>query len=180
MHITIATPLFPPDQDETARYTKTLAASLGKEDTISVLLYGSLPESVTNTALITISKNTPLPIRMFSFAWKLIFSLKKTDMLYVINGPSVEFPVLLASYIRNIPIILIIADMHAHTTTIHNSFTHQVHRALVRRSVATVSAQHSMLVRPVLHPLENYPTTAMEAYERSWKNHLMEIKNKSI
>ena len=177
MRLTLVTPLFPPDVYTVATYHKDLAARLQDQHTVSVLLYGHLPEHVAGVSFITIDKRTSTIVRLTNMLVSLFSHRNNTDYYLVTNGPSTELPALFLSFITRTPIILLASDTINPTgtkgkiyTTLHNLL------CLRARAVIVVSGNIATLTRPEIHPLITIPQNAVEQYEAAWTKHLRELK----
>ncbi|MBX2866349.1 hypothetical protein KTR10_00080 [Candidatus Kaiserbacteria bacterium] len=164
MRILIVTPLYPPDTAETAQYVKELAKRLSDQHKVTVVLYGHLPEELSNVETCCVDKRKPIVMRLFSFFKTLLRELRKHDMLYIINGRSVEVPVFFATKLRRIPHVFLPFD----TTAPLTSFG----RTLQQTSSKDISYANLSLIRPEVLPFEEYPAEAFKRYEEDWKKHL--------
>src|SRR3989344_1419984 len=104
MRILIATPLFPPDIEPSARYIKELAARLKARHQVTILAFTRLPEAIPGVTILSVDKKKPRLVRIFTFFIKALVALQTNDIVYVQNGPSVELPIRLAMLIRSRPV----------------------------------------------------------------------------
>ena len=175
MKIVIVTPLYPPDIAAPAPYAKELAKRLSDEHAVTVVAYAEHPELLRNVTVITVSKRTPLPLRMWAFFLALNTALKTADVVLVENGTSVELPVFLASFGKHTPFIA-----HAGDTMALRSATRNPVRGIIASLFRTRSRAHLTnvpLPRPEILPFAPYPHEALSAYEESWQKHLSLLNN---
>ena len=196
MRILLVTPLYPPDIAEPAPYVKELAKRLKGDHEITVLAYNHIPESVNGVRIVSIEKSSILPIRLFRFFYLLLKEVNDTDSVYVQNGPSVELPLLLASFFFRVPTYFRLGD----ETALRNTTTHPLFRQLLTLVLNRVngvithgktspllpeilthikgSIVHDMerpLTRPEILPLHAYPKEAFAEYEASWNMHVTKL-----
>jgi len=170
MKIVLVTPLYPPEVAAAAPYTKELAKRMSPTHTVSVVTYSHLPEQLPDVLVHTVKKNQPLPFRLISFFFALIPALRNADICYAQNGPSVEFPLFLASFVTRTPIFIHIGDPAAHVYAKNHFFRNIVERLLFSRAKKVLT--DTPLPRPEILPLEEMPEQELVAYERSWTEHL--------
>ena len=175
MRIVIATPLYPPDVDAVALYVKELARRFATMHEVTVLCSTRLPEQIENVRIITTDKRRALPFRLFASTRALARAARDADVLYTMNGASVELPMLLVSFISRTPIFFGIADADAHERTTHHPFTRLLERAIRARSRATIT--DFPLQRPEILPLEPEPTEVLAAYDDSWRTHMTRLSS---
>lgn len=175
MKIVVATPLYPPDIAAPAPYVKELAGRLGGRHAITVVAYTRLPEQVPGVRIISVSKEQPLVLRLLDYTIALARAMRGTDIVYAMNGASVELPIILVSLGMRKPLIIGTADTAAHV---------RAQKSLVLRLLEQLASWRARTVltalpkpRPEIMPLEPYPTEAFAAYERSWVEHLAELEN---
>lgn len=196
MKILIATPLYPPDIAEPAPYVKELATRLKNEHEVTILAYNHIPEEIPGVRIVVIEKNRPLVIRLFHYIYSLYKEAKVSGCVYVQNGPSTEFPLVLVSPFVHVPFILRLGDETSLAHATHEKF----HAMLLRlatylsRNVIThreSSAYNSLVAsdavqkhiqdiarpytRPEILPFKEFPTETMNAYEASWEMHVREL-----
>lgn len=174
MKVVIVTPLYPPEVAEPAPYAKELARRLSQGDSVSVVAYTHLPEQTPGVTVEAVDKRRPLPARLYAFTRALLKAMDRADVVYAINGSSVELPVLVASYVRRTPLIFCIADHAAHERARYAGLSRTLeHLAFVRaRTIVT----ELPLKRPEILPLDPEPTEALAAYETSWATHLTSLR----
>lgn len=174
MRIAIATPLYPPDIAEPAPYVKELATRLSKKHEVTIVTYGGYPEEVPGVRIVTVSKQRPLPIRLALYTLALLKVATKSDVIYALNGPSVELPASIASFMTRATLLAFLGDTSAHTRAQNRSVLRHLEHVFLRRARATVS--HAPLPRPEILPFSPYPTSEMEAFNRSWGAHLAALE----
>ena len=175
MRIVLATPLYPPDVDAVALYVKELAGRLAALHSVTVVCFTRLPEEVAGVRIIAVDKRQTLPFRLFSYARALARAAKSADVIYAINGASVELPLLLVSLLRHVPIIFCIADVSAHQHAERSLFFKMLERAVRVRSRSVVT--DLPLARPEILPLEQEPKAAFAEYEDSWGTHMSRLSS---
>lgn len=106
MKILIATPIYPPEIGGPATYTKELCERLHDRHLITVLAYTDNQESPSGVRLLTVSKKTPLFIRLLRYFIVLLKEAPRHDVIYVQNAVASGFPVAMASFITGTPFIL--------------------------------------------------------------------------
>lgn len=174
MRIAIATPLYPPDIAEPAPYVKELAARLAKHHTITVVTYGRFPEEVPGVRIVDVSKQRPLPIRLPLYAFALFRESLRSDIIYAINGASVELPTGIVALLSRKPLFAHMGDRPAHARAQNDRLLGSIERFFLARVNAVVS--DTPLPRPEVLPFEPYPAREQEAYEASWKNHVERLE----
>lgn len=111
MHLTIVTPLYPPDLGRLSRYVRELAIRLNAEHTVTVVTYGTIPEETAGVLIRTVSKNLPILLRISAFTFRLWLESRRSDALYVCDGASVGWPAIVAAWFWRIPVVrLVMAD----------------------------------------------------------------------
>lgn len=187
MRLLLVSPLYPPDIAPLAVYVKECAKRLPDSFEVTVLAYSHIPETVTGVRIISVEKNTPLPIRLLAFTRALWSAIRTADIVYVQNGASVELPILLVSLCTHKPIIVHVYDpvalaytqkrisqrillssvlwratsiLHDVTVTVPVSYPHKT---------TTIAAP---VPRPEILPFAEHPTDAIAQYNQSWDNHL--------
>ncbi len=193
MRILLVTPLYPPDIAGPSAYVKELAVRLGGIHEIRILTYGHIPETVPGVSIRAVEKSLPLPIRLFNFFVALIQETLRTDYIYIQNGPSVELPMILISYLSRKPFFLRLGDSvsvshslntpilkkiltttlaRAHGVIVHNA---EDRRFLKSQRVDSLYEIERPDVRPEILPLETFPTEKIRLYDVSWNNHITKL-----
>lgn len=173
MRIVLATPLYPPEIAPPAPYIQELAKRLAKLHEVTIVAYAHLPEAVPSVRVIAVDKRRPLPLRLISYLRALAQATRQADVLYTVNGASVELPAIIVVALTRTPLVFCIADPAAHARTRSN--------LLLRIIEQSISARAKLVItdvpypRPEILPLEPFPVEEMAAYEASWDAHLSTI-----
>lgn len=167
MRIVIATPLYPPDVADPAPYVKELAMRLSERHDVTVVTYGRIPEAIEGVTILTTDKRLPTLLRLASFTQNLLKALRGSDALYLQSGISAEIPTVIARAIKPVPIWVRI------TTPAKGTLRGAV-RSLMMRESREIRAGDA-LVRPEVHPFEEFPSEAFATYEAEWKKHLSDL-----
>lgn len=171
MRYLIVTPLFPPDTAPAAAYSKEFAHRLRAGDAeVTVLLYGHLPETVSDATLIPIDKRRSAPLRLAAFTRKLVALLRTSDHCFAVNGPSTELPLLIASHLSRTPFTLILCDTPA--TARWYRF---IHHRLRARAASVIETDARSLLRPEIMPLQPRPETALAHFDDAWQRHCRDL-----
>lgn len=175
MKILILTPLFPPDTGDPSSYVKELARRLSSDHSVTVLLYGHLPEAVPGATLHAVDKRAPLPLRLIAFTVALLNELRGADRILVNNGPSTELPFLLVSPFIRAKTILLESDQLA-TTAATKGIYKLVHSYLKTHVTSLVSfSDHEAYQQTEWLPYQE--TNVARENERTlwWENHIKTI-----
>lgn len=168
MKITFITPLFPPDVSASAAYAKLLLTKLATNHSVTGIIYGHLPETVTGARLITIDKrHMPLVrlIRVFVTLWRE----RQADVIIVANGPATELPTLLLLPLLRKRLVFVIFDEQAATKNIMARLRVASIRFFAKR---TITPDLPSLLPLEIHPFKTIePATAL-AHEAAWQKHL--------
>lgn len=170
MKIVIATPLYPPDIEPVAVYTKELARRLSKNHEVTVVAYSHIPEQIPGVAIISIEKNLPLVVRLVKFTRALLRLSGRTDIYFIENGSSVELPVLFLRIATGAKIIMHLGDEAAHKWSKTKKVRGYI-EYLSFKAAKKVLAE-SPLEKPEILPFEPFPTMTLKTYEESWTQHL--------
>jgi len=173
MKIAIATPLYPPDTAPAALYAKELARRLRSEHEISVLAYSYIPEEVAGVRTIPVPKRAPLPARVMTFIRTLGQEVRICDGIVAVNGASVELPLVVLSYVRKFPYMLVMRDIEA-SERARRSIALRMLESLAKRRAKRVITNYPP-ARPEILPLDPYPNEAMGAYEAAWQEHVRDL-----
>ncbi|MDA8597033.1 hypothetical protein N9L26_01710 [Candidatus Pacebacteria bacterium] len=173
--ILLVSALFPPDIAVPAPYLKELAARLSKEYEVTILTYGSHPETVAATDIETVSKDQPAWWRILAFTLKLRRLAHATDYILLNNGPATELPAYLMGKKHRHKLYFLITDHKVEYT----GWRKRIHRAISSqaRKVLTITPP---LSRPEIHPYRTTDAAAHSEYELSWKKHLAFLAAKLI
>ncbi len=175
MKILILTPLFPPDTGDPSTYVKELSERLAPDHSVTVLLYGHLPEAVPGVTLRAVDKRAPLLNRLTAFTFSLLKEVRGVDVVLINNGPSTELPFLLVSPFVRTKSILIESDPLA-TTAATTGIYSRVHTYLTARVTSGISfPDHETYRRAEWLPFGTINTTRDEARTQWWSDHLKTI-----
>lgn len=175
MKIVLATPLYPPDVAWPAPYTKELARRLSPAHSIKIVTYGDMPEKVEGVAVVATSKRQPRLTRLFAYTRALLKAAQEADLIYAENGPSVELPLVVASFLSRTPILIHMGDARAHKKAAQSFVLKNIERAAL--SSAKKILQDSPLERPEILPFKEKPVNELAAYEASWQKHLEALED---
>jgi len=174
MRIAIATPLYPPDIAEPAPYVKELARRISEKHEVTIVTYGRFPEEIPGVRIIAVSKQRPLPIRLGLYTLALLKVAARTDVLYALNGPSVELPTSIASLITRTPLFAFLGDSSAHARAQNKGALKLLEQMFLRRARVTIT--DTPLPRPEILPFSPFPTREFEAFDHSWNTHLSSLE----
>lgn len=170
MRIVIASPLYPPDVAVSAIYVKELAARLAKNNDVTAVVYGRLPEKISGAEILPVDKRRPLFIRLLHFFLVLRKAAQRADILYIENGPSVELPAGLAAFFTGKPLIIHIGDKAAHEYAKSHTLRRIIEAFAFRQAKKVI--EESPFERPEILAFEPFPQSSFDEYERSWQKHL--------
>lgn len=174
MQILILAPLFPPDVGGAAEYVKELAQRLSSH-TVTVLIYGHLPESIANVHIVTVDKRASLPIRLLRYTVALYNHSKNTDLVIINNGPSTELPVLLIAIFRPLQLCLCESDSVAAKASLIGGYG-ILHRSIIQRAKIILSFPTDELYRrQEILPFGSSNEESEEEREAWWQMHLEKI-----
>lgn len=176
MRIVIATPLYPPDIAEPAPYVKTLATKLTEAGhQVTIVLYGRLPETIPGVSYICIDKRASLPLRLVRYFFALFRATKQADVIYALNGASVEVPITLLRFVRRAPILMHLGDDEANEWVAKHFWLRLIKRAALGQAAAHINTLPPE--RPEILPFAAYPSAAFATYEAAWDRHLTELSS---
>ncbi|MDP4020674.1 MAG: glycosyltransferase [Candidatus Adlerbacteria bacterium] len=170
MNIVLATPLYPPDIAEPAPYVKELAKRLSSEHTVTLVVYGALPERVRGVEIVAVAKDRPLPLRLLAYTAALYKTAHSADVIYAQNGPSVELPLAMVRLLTATPTVIHIGDRAAHEYAASHSLRRMLEHLVTKGARATLD--DASQPRPEILPFEPYPQKEFESYEAWWTAHL--------
>lgn len=170
MRILIASPLYPPDIAEPAPYSKELARRLGQNHVVTVVTYGDLPEQIPGVTIIHTNKKRPLAIRLMLYTALLLRESLRSDVLYAVNGASVELPAVITSILTGKRLYAHIGDTGAHMRAQKHLLLRYIEQSFFARTESIV--EHRPQPRPEMLPFSPSPIKEMEVFERSWEEHV--------
>jgi len=173
MKILLATPLYPPEIAPVAQYVKELARRLKDIHEITILAYAYIPEQIPGVHIVTIQKDAFLPLRIIKYLTSL-FSLE-ADIIYALNGASIELPVGIFTYFRHTNLIYCIGDQNALNHGKKSVLFRTIQRLLQKKAYAVIETIPSD--RPEILPLEPRPDGALATWEQEWKKHIEELNS---
>ncbi|MFA4890428.1 MAG: glycosyltransferase [Candidatus Paceibacterota bacterium] len=174
MKILIATPLYPPDVAPSAQYVKELAKRLTAEKhSVIIVAYARIPEKIPGVRIIAVDKNKPLPLRVLVYLFALWRAARAADIMYVQNGPSVELPVTLLSFVIRTPIVVAISDKNAYKRTREKMMPKFINDLVISRARKTIV--NMPMEQPEILPFAAQPTREWEAYNLSWEDHIRDL-----
>ena len=174
MRIVLATPLYPPEIAEPGPYIKELAKRLVKLHKVTIVAYARLPEKVPGVHIVAVDKRQPLLRRLISFFFALLHAAREADIIYAMNGASVELPVALLSLFMSRPLIIRIGDTAAHERA-RSGWLRSIERSAFARAHRVIT--DGPAPRPEILPFEAFPAEKLGAYERSWEEHLRMLED---
>ena len=110
MKIIVATPLYPPEIDTLASYSRDLAEHLQSDHQVTVLAYA---KQVEDKNVIVVDKSKPLLVRLFSYSWSLFKLAKSADIIYAQNAVAVGLPAIIVKYLVSKPVFINFYDDEA-------------------------------------------------------------------
>lgn len=166
MDTLIVSPLFPPDAATAAQYAKELAH---RTEGSRLLVFGHLPEAVSGVKIETVDKRSSAPWRLFQMTRALFKSARDADRVWLLNGPSVELPMYLVSWVCQTPVTFIISDTEAYERTCASWWRSFFLTRVEQMSAHVVSSVPKP--KPRIHPLEATPSHAIAEWEHAWNLH---------
>lgn len=106
MKIIIATPIYPPEIGGPATYTREIVSKLSAEHDVTVVAYTEDTRNPEGATLVSISKQTFLPLRLWRFYQAVRQAAKNADVLYVQNAMAAGLPTVLAGKMSGTPVVL--------------------------------------------------------------------------
>ncbi|TSC68923.1 MAG: hypothetical protein G01um101456_432 [Parcubacteria group bacterium Gr01-1014_56] len=171
MKIVLLSSLYPPDIAEPAPYIKELAKRLSTEYEVTVVAYSNFPEKVGGVHVVAVSKRRPLPIRLAVYFFALLRAARGADVLYAENGASVELPAAVVAWLTRTPLVLHLGDTAAHARA--RGILRGIERFAARRATRVLTEMP--LSKPEILPFNSAPITEIQAYDRSWAEHMAEL-----
>lgn len=174
MKIVIATPLYPPDVAEPAPYVKNLAGRLEDGHDVTIVLYGRLPETVPGVSFVSVNKQDLLPIRLARYLVALYRATRKADVLYVMNGPSVELIAGILTIFTRTPMFVHLGDDDANKWIERKPLLRFIKQFVIKRASARIDTLPPQ--QPEILPFGEYPVAAFATYEQTWNAHIEELE----
>jgi len=175
MKIVLATPLYPPDIAPPAPYVKELAKRLAGSHQVALVTYGKLPEQVAGVSIIAVPKSSMLPLRLLRYTFALLKAARSADVVYAQNGASVELPAALIALFTRRPLVVGLSDESAHNRARRGGVLGSIERFALGRAKTEVT--NLPLERPEILPFGPKPEPQLQAYEASWKEHVMQLES---
>ena len=169
MKILIATPLYPPEIADAALYAKELARRLSARHEVTVITYAHLPEPLPSVKNLTIDKRQSRLARLRAFRNVFATAARDADAIIMINGVSVELPLLLIARPHKTPLVFCAADRAAHARS-------GIVEQLARLNADTIMTDIPPR-KPEILPLEPAPTEALAAWGAAWEAHLARLES---
>lgn len=193
MRILIVTPLYPPDIAGHAPYVKELARRLSDSHSVTILTYNHIPERLENVEILTVPKKLPALIRILKCTHALMKAQKDADIVFFQNGPSIEIPLILASFVKHPPYLFRLGDETPLALARRKAFYRSLLNGAIARShtVMAHDADSMKLVspedkawecarphsRPEILPFSPHSQEALDAYDASWREHVHTFLN---
>jgi hypothetical protein len=149
---------------------KELAKRLAGRYEVTVVAYGRLPEQVAGVETIAVDKRRRLLPRLAGYTRALRRAARKADVVYAVNGASVELPAIFVALTSKTPLVIGIADPAAHEHASKSLPLHMLER--IARTHARTTIEEMPLPRPEINPLMPAPSDELAAYEQSWAEHI--------
>lgn len=125
MKIIVATPLYPPEGERIAIYSRHLAKNLGADHQVTVLTYGYKIAPISNLQVVVIDKTKPLPIRLFNYTKSLLVLAKTHDLIYLQNAGAIGLPAILVKYLSHKPVVINFFEDEAFKRAFNQRLTEQ-------------------------------------------------------
>ncbi len=106
MKIIIATPLFPPEIESIATYSRDLAEHLKNKHQVQILAYAGQVEAIPGVTIYTIDKKQPLFFRIFNYFIKLNKLARSADYILAVNAVASGLPAILVKIFTKKPVII--------------------------------------------------------------------------
>ncbi|MFA6467166.1 MAG: glycosyltransferase [Patescibacteria group bacterium] len=106
MKIIIATPLFPPEIEDIANYSRDIAMHLKENNQVQILTYAGPVEEIVDLEIFTINKRQSLLFRISKYFIKLLKLARQVDLIYVQNSVAVSWPAILVKIITGRKVII--------------------------------------------------------------------------
>jgi len=106
MKIIIATPLYPPEIENLATYSQTLAQKLSAAHQVTVLAYAGQVEKTQGVKILTVNKQQTLAIRILKYTIQLLKISHRQDIIYVQNAVASGLPAIITKFLRKTPVVV--------------------------------------------------------------------------
>jgi len=153
MKIIVATPLYPPEIDRIAGYSRQLARQLAKDNQVTVLAFGYKIIQEDNFHTVVVDKTKPLFFRLFNYTIKLLKLAKNHDVIYVQNAVASGLPAILVKYLTGKAVVVNFFEDEAFKRAVNWRLTDQSlenflqHKILDKRIRRVVKIQSWVLKR---------------------------------
>jgi glycosyltransferase involved in cell wall biosynthesis len=134
MKIIIATPLFPPEIEDIASYSKDIAMYLKDKYQVQILTYAGQIEEVEGLEIFTINKRQVIFFRIWQYFIKLLKLAKQADLIYVQNSVAVSLPAILVKIFTGKKVIINFIEDEALKRARHNNLTDKSWQAFLEKS----------------------------------------------
>ena len=98
MKIVLAYSTLPARNRGASPVCKELAKRLSGRHAVTIVAYTRLPEKVSGVSIIVVDKHKPLFIRLVVYFFTLLRAAWHADIVYAMNGASVELPAALVHW----------------------------------------------------------------------------------
>ncbi len=176
MHITVVSPLFPPDTGAPAPYVKSLIKNLSADNLVTLICLGYLPESVDKVNFLTIDKRKN-KLGVILMTINQLFKVRKeTDIYLINNSPVTELAALICSFFVKNPFLLCISDKIALKAT-DKGFYKYIHSIFKKRIIGIISLPNEDLtyLTPEILPFDKIDNNVNEQQSDWWKEHIKNI-----
>lgn len=121
--IIIASPLFPPEIEDIAIYTKNLAEHLKEKHQVQILAYAGNFEKISGVEIFTVDKKEAIFFRIFNYFIKLKQLAEKADVIYVDNSVASALPAILVKILYSKVVVVNFFEDEALKRARHFSLT---------------------------------------------------------
>jgi glycosyltransferase involved in cell wall biosynthesis len=175
MNIVIATPLYPPDIGGSAPYAKDIATYLAKKHKVTIVTYARHPEKIDGVNIISVNKRQLLLKRILSYMRVLWNVVKDADVIYTLNGASVELPATFISFIKRKSLIIYVGDKVAYKYAEKNLLLKFVKISASKQ--ADIVINDELPEKPEILPFNLTDNNLVVSYERAWEKHISLLNN---
>jgi glycosyltransferase involved in cell wall biosynthesis len=106
MRIVLATPIYLPEIGGPATYIKEICERMGDEHSLVVVAYARNGVPYGGARLVQISKDAPLPVRLFKFFIATLREARHADVIYAQNAVAAGLPAVVAGMIMRKPVVI--------------------------------------------------------------------------